>query len=75
MRTLEQCRRKAQECRVKASRARDPEAKAIYESMARQWDEMADQIETRRLKSLNVAYRAAVVAAGARGSLAMAGWH
>jgi hypothetical protein len=37
-------RQKADACRKLAAEARDPGARAIYDDMARAWQEMADQV-------------------------------
>jgi hypothetical protein len=45
MRQSSEYRRKAEECRREAAAINDPEIRATYEEMARQWDDLAEQRE------------------------------
>jgi hypothetical protein len=45
--TSEQCRKRAAECQRKAAVSADPLSMEQYEQLAREWSELADEIESR----------------------------
>jgi hypothetical protein len=45
MKRVDTLRLTAQECEPRSDAAKDTEVKKIYQALARQWQEMADQIE------------------------------
>jgi hypothetical protein len=45
MKRVDTLRHTAQECERRSDAAKDTEVKKIYQALARQWQEMADQIE------------------------------